>query len=109
LSSKEIDKEALRQAVGVVKKFQLKLKNKFVQEYEINLLTEKFRAYDLILSFGIKQVHQMVDYYFHVQESPSWPHFLKNSTKVRRAMLDQIKDMETRKLLVSQAKEWLSK
>jgi hypothetical protein len=109
LSSKEIDKEALKQASSIVKKFEGKLKNRFIEEYQINLLIEKFRAYDLILSFGLKQVHEMVDHYFRVQENPSWPHFLKNSTRVRRAMLDQIKDMETRKLLAGQAKEWLNK
>lgn len=93
----------------MIKKFQSKLKAKFIEDYQINLVTERFRAYDLIISFGVGQVKEMIDYYFYVQQNPSWTHFLKNSSKVRRNMLEHIKDTKTREELAKQSKEWLAK
>lgn len=104
-----IDKQTLQQGVAMIKKFQGKLKAKFVEDYQINILTEKFKAYELVDSFGVDQVKQMIDYYFYVQQNPSWAHFVKNSSKVRKAMFDQIRDMETRKELAKQSREWLAK
>lgn len=108
MSSSSVDKEILKQSTGVIKKFSGRLKRRFL-DHEINLVTEKFRAYELIDSFGVNTVHKMIDYYFDVHDTPSWKHFLKNSSKVRRSMIDKETDIQTRKKLAEQAKRWLNK
>lgn len=107
--SKEFDSKVLKQSTALVKQFEGKLKNKFIEDYQINAYTEKLKAYELIDSFGVSQVKDMIDYYFHVQQNPSWEHFLKNSNKIRRSMLERTRDKQTRKILAEQGREWLAK
>jgi len=109
LSNRKLDKGVMNQAVGVVEKFQGRLENRFIEDYQINLAIEKYKAYDLVISFGSSFVHEMVNYYFEVQETPSWNNFIKNSNKIRRALLEREQDIQTRKLLAKQAREWLNK
>jgi hypothetical protein len=109
LSRTENDYENLRKSLGLLSKFSKLLKKNLAEDYVINVYTEKYKVIQLIESFGINEVHKMVDYYFEVTEKPSWNHFIKNTDKVRKSMLNRQSDIQTRKILQQQAQEWLSR
>lgn len=93
---------------ALITRFKKKLKEKSLPD-TINIYVEQWAADDLINSYTLPVCYDLVDYYFEVSDSPNWKWFAYNAEKIYNAKKIRDEDIETRKLLRQQAKDWLSK
>lgn len=93
---------------ALLTRFKKGLKEKGLPD-TINIYVEQWAADDLINSYTLPVCYDLVDYYFQVSESPTWKWFAYNAEKIYKAKKIRDEDMETRKILRQQAKDWLNK
>lgn len=87
-------------------------KKLYLQKYEVkstmNMNAEQWAADSLIESYGLPMCYDLLDYYFKVSSNPSWNYFAFNAEKIVKAIQDNEKDNNERKVRRELAKKWLN-
>lgn len=82
------------------------------ERYEIkpmlNLNVEQWAADALVESYGLQKCYELLDYYFYVNQTPSWNFFTYNADAILKAIDDKRRDTEERRVRRELAKKWLN-
>lgn len=82
------------------------------QKYEskpsLNLNVEQWAADALVESYGLSGCYDILDYYFKVNNNPSWNFFAYNAEKILQAKKDKDQDDKERAERRAMARKWLS-
>lgn len=81
---------------------------KYEQKPVLNLNVEQWASDALVESYGLHGCYEILEYYFNVNQNPSWNFFAYNAQKILDAKLDKEQDQKERAERRRMAKEWLS-
>ena len=73
-----------------------------------NINKEQWSADGLIESYGMPTCYELMQYYFDVSPSPSWPYFANYADKIIEARRRVDKDLKERAERLRMARVWLS-
>ena len=73
-----------------------------------NINKEQWSADGLIESYGMPTCYELMQYYFDVSPSPSWPYFANYADKIIEARRRVDKDLQERAERLRMARVWLS-
>ena len=94
---------------ALISRYKKLIKEKNLNEENINIHIQQWAADSLIESYGIEQSYDLIEYYVGVSASPTWKWFVNNADKIYDAKKLKEEDDVARKLLREQAKEWLNR
>lgn len=94
---------------ALISRYKKLIKEKNLNEENINIHIQQWAADSLIESYGIEQSYDLIEYYVGVSASPTWKWFVNNADKIYDAKKLKEEDDVARRLLREQAKEWLSR
>ena len=93
---------------AIISKFQQKCRMYDLPSPVINKNTEQWAADALLESFTFDELLQAMDYYFKVNEKPTWKGFANNADRLLQSMAARKADDEFRAQMREKAKEWLN-
>jgi hypothetical protein len=73
-----------------------------------NINKEQWAADGLIESYGMPTCYELMQYYFDVSPSPSWPYFANYTDKIIQARKRLDRDLQERAERRKMAKAWLN-
>ena len=74
----------------------------------INKYNEQWAADALLESFGKEDCCKAMDYYFQINDIPSWKSFARNADRLLQSIRMIQEDSEQRKEMRQKAREWLN-
>ena len=74
----------------------------------INKYNEQWAADALLESFTFDQLKEAMEYYFSINNRPTWKGFANNADRLLQSMRARKEDEEFRADMRKKAKEWLS-
>ena len=92
----------------IISKFQQKCRLAGMPTPVINKNTEQWAADALLESFSFQEILDAMDYYFKVNERPTWKSFANNADRLLQSMAAKKADDEFRAQMRQKAKEWLN-
>ena len=93
---------------ALISKFEQMCKLNGHQRPTLNRYKEQWAADDLLESWDDPQIYDAMEYYFKVNNTPSWKGFCNNVDRLLQSMQAQKEDAEFRAQMRQKAKEWLS-
>ena len=94
---------ANKQGLEIVGYFQSKVET----TVPINRYGAQWAARDLVDSYGIGMVKDMIDYYSKHGTNQSWYNFTYSAEKIYKNMLIELDDTERREMMKKNARVWI--
>lgn len=92
---------------ALISKFEKKLKDAGYENPALNKHKEQWAADDLLESYEDAELQSAMDYYFKVNQRPTWKGYCNNVDRLLQSMQAQKEDIEFRAQMRQKAKEWL--
>lgn len=93
---------------ALLSKFEQYCKKNNIRPPQINKYNEQWASDALLESFSFKEIVDAMEYYFQINNRPTWKGFANNVDRLIQSMQAKIVDDEFRKEMRKKAKEWLS-
>lgn len=93
---------------ALISKFEQMCKLNGYQKPVLNKYKEQWAADDLLESWDDPDIYSAMEYYFQVNNSPSWKSFCNNVDRLLQSKAEKEEDDRLRAERRVQAKEWLS-
>ena len=93
---------------ALISKFESMCKINGYQKPVLNKHKEQWAADDLLESWDGPEIYSAMEYYFQVNNSPSWKGFCNNVDRLLQSKAEKEEDDRLRAERRIQAKEWLS-
>lgn len=97
-----------KQRFAVLSKFEYHCKINGLPQPNLNKYNEQWAADALLESFPYDQILESMQYYFSINQRPTWKGFANNVDRLLQSMQAKKDDEEFRKEMRQKAKEWLS-
>ena len=92
----------------LITRFERSCKMKGMSAPIINKYNEQWAADALLESFSIDELYTAMEYYFSIQERPTWKAFANNAGRLLESMKASKEDREFRADMRQKAKEWIN-
>lgn len=93
---------------ALISKFEQLCKLNGHQRPTLNRYKEQWAADDLLESWDDPQLYSAMEYYFKVNNTPTWKGYCNNVDRLLQSMKAQEEDAAFRAAMREKAKEWLS-
>jgi hypothetical protein len=93
---------------ALISKFEQYCKKNNITSPNMNKYNEQWAADALLESFTFDQLNQAMQYYFSINQRPTWKGFANNADRLLQSMQSKIQDEEFRAEMRKRAKEWLN-
>lgn len=93
---------------ALISKFEQLCKFHGYQKPTLNKYKEQWAADDLLESWDSPEIYSAMEYYFKVNDSPSWKGFCNNVDRLLQSKKEREEDDRLRAERRIMAKEWLS-
>lgn len=92
---------------ALISKFEQLCKLKGLQRPTLNRYKEQWAADDLLESWDDPDVYRAMEYYFQINNAPTWKGFCNNVDRLLQSMQAKKEDDEFRAQMRQKAREWL--
>lgn len=96
------------QRFAVLSRFEKHWKLNNLPTLQINKYNEQWAADALLESFDIDEIYKAMEYYFTINQRPTWKGFANNVDRLIQSQKDREEDERLRTERRAMAKEWLS-
>lgn len=93
---------------ALISKFEQMCRLNGYQRPTLNRYKEQWAADDLLESWGDPQIYSAMEYYFKINNAPTWKGFANNVDRLLQSKAEQEEDLRQRAERRAMAKEWLS-
>ena len=97
-----------KERFSVLSRFEKHCKMNDLSAPNINKYNEQWAADALLESFDIKDIYDSMDYYFIIQQRPTWKGFANNVDRLIQSKKDREEDDRLRAERRMMAKEWMN-
>ena len=96
-----------KERFALLSKFEQYAKLNSVSLPPLNKYNEQWAADALLESFTFDQLKTAMEYYFKINQRPTWKGFANNADRLLQSMQQQQQDLDFRREMRMKAKEWL--
>ena len=93
---------------ALITRFERSCKMKGMSVPTINKYNEQWAADALLESFDVDALYRAMEYYFSIQDRPTWKSFANNAGRLLESMKASKDDREFRADMRQKAKEWMN-
>ena len=97
-----------KERFAVLSRFEKHCKLKNLPPLNMNKYNEQWAADALLESFPIQKIYDVMEYYFSINQSPTWKGFANNVDRLIQSKAAKEEDDKLRAERRAKAKEWLS-
>ena len=93
---------------ALISRFEKHCKMNNIVHAQINKYNEQWAADALLESFSISDIYDVMEYYFSIQQRPTWKGFANNVDRLIQSKKDREEDDRLRAERRAMAKEWMN-
>lgn len=97
-----------KERFAVLSKFEKHWAMSGLPKLQVNKYNEQWAADALLESFELHDLYDAMQYYFKINDRPSWKGFANNVDRLLQSMKAKQEDEKFRAEMRQKAKEWLS-
>lgn len=97
-----------KERFALISRFEKHYRTRDLSPLTINKYNEQWAADALLESFDLHDLYDAMEYYFKINDRPTWKGFANNADRLLQSMKAKQEDEKFRAEMRQKAKEWLS-